>query len=99
MPSDAYACTVCDFGSFVLGADPALEIMGLGLAVAFRLDATIVRVVLVLALMELLGDRNWWIPRWLDRSLSALNVEPSEVSHQPVITRDGDRPCRRKPTG
>lgn len=74
----AAAIMVCVFGSFVLGSDPALKIMGLGLAVAVFLDATIVRLVLVPALMELLGDRNWWIPRWLDRILPTLNVEPSD---------------------
>ena len=47
----------------------------LGLAVAVFLDATIVRMVLVPATMELLGDRNWWLPRWLDRILPHLDVE------------------------
>ncbi|HEX5165612.1 MAG TPA: MMPL family transporter, partial [Thermomicrobiales bacterium] len=74
----AAAIMVCVFGSFVLGSDPALKIMGLGLAVAVLLDATIVRLVIVPALMELLGDRNWWIPGWLDRLLPALNVEPTD---------------------
>jgi len=40
-----------------------------------QLDATIVRLLLVPATMELLGDRNWWIPRWLDRILPKINVE------------------------
>jgi RND superfamily putative drug exporter len=73
----AAAIMVCVFGSFILGADPALKILGLGLAVAVLLDATIVRLILVPALMELLGDRNWWIPGWLDRVLPTLNVEPA----------------------
>ncbi len=42
------------------------------------LDATIVRMVLVPATMELLGDRNWWLPRWLDRVLPTLHVESNE---------------------
>ena len=83
----AAAIMVCVFGSFVLGADPALKIMGLGLAVAVLLDATIVRLVLVPALMELLGDRNWWIPNWLDRILPALNVEPAHDAETPSSER------------
>jgi putative drug exporter of the RND superfamily len=39
------------------------------------IDATIVRVVLVPALMSLLGDRAWWLPRWLDRTLPSVNLE------------------------
>jgi RND superfamily putative drug exporter len=42
------------------------------------LDATVVRLVLVPATMELLGDRNWWLPRWLDRLLPTLHVEASD---------------------
>ena len=57
------------FGSFVLGPEVALKLMGLGLAVAVLIDATIVRMVLVPATMELLGDWNWWLPKWLDRIL------------------------------
>jgi len=65
----------CVFGAFVLGDDRQLKLFGLGLAVAVLLDATIVRMLLVPATMELLGDRNWWIPRWLDRLLPAIDVE------------------------
>ena len=49
-----------------------VKLMGLGLAVAVLLDATIVRMQLVPATMELLGDRNWWLPGWLDRLLERL---------------------------
>jgi RND superfamily putative drug exporter len=50
---------------------------GIGLAAAILIDATIVRMVLVPATMELLGDRNWWLPRWLDRLLPHVDVEGS----------------------
>jgi RND superfamily putative drug exporter len=63
------------FGSFVLGYDRDLKLFGLGLAVAVFIDATIVRMVLVPATMELLGDRNWWIPAWLNRLLPKIDVE------------------------
>jgi RND superfamily putative drug exporter len=71
----AAAIMVCVFGSFVLGADRSLRLFGLGLAVAVLVDATIVRLLLVPATMELLGDRNWWMPRWLDRVLPRVHVE------------------------
>jgi RND superfamily putative drug exporter len=43
------------------------------------LDATIVRMLLVPATMELLGDRNWWIPKWLDRILPKIDVEGHHI--------------------
>jgi RND superfamily putative drug exporter len=85
----AAAIMVCVFGSFVLGDDRALRLFGLGLAVAVLVDATIVRLLLVPATMELLGDRNWWMPRWLDRVLPRVHVEAppagiSEPSPEPA---------------
>ena len=56
---------VAVFGGFALGRMADLQQVGLGLAVAVLLDATIVRTVLVPASMRLLGDRNWYLPRWL----------------------------------
>jgi RND superfamily putative drug exporter len=52
-----------------------IKLFGVGLAVAVLLDATLVRLLLVPATMELLGDKNWWLPSWLDRILPRLNVE------------------------
>jgi RND superfamily putative drug exporter len=68
----------CVFAAFVFGEDRSLKMFGLGLATAVLLDATVVRLVLVPATMELLGDRNWWLPRWLARILPVVHVEPSE---------------------
>jgi len=78
----AAAIMVFVFGSFVLGADRSLKLFGLGLAVAVFVDATVVRMVLVPATMELLGDKNWWLPKWLDRILPAIHVEvtPEEMA-------------------
>jgi putative drug exporter of the RND superfamily len=55
--------------------NPTVKMFGLGLAVAVAVDATIVRLVLVPATMELLGDANWWLPRWLDRILPKIEIE------------------------
>ncbi|MEV0839540.1 MMPL family transporter [Actinocatenispora sera] len=66
----AAAIMVLVFLTVLLGDDPAVKQFGLGLAVAVLLDATLVRMVLVPALMELLGAANWWLPRPLARLLS-----------------------------
>jgi len=71
----AAAIMVCVFGSFVLGDLRDLKLFGFGLAVAVLIDATIVRMVLVPAAMELMGKANWWAPGWLVRILPTLHVE------------------------
>lgn len=63
------------FLGFVLGEDPVIKMMGLGLATAIFVDATIVRVVLVPATMKLMGDANWWLPAWLDRRLPTIDID------------------------
>ncbi|WP_405425875.1 MMPL family transporter [Micromonospora sp. NBC_00617] len=55
------------FLSFVVNPNPFVKMIGLGLAVAIALDATVVRMILVPATMALLGRANWWLPGWLDR--------------------------------
>ena len=72
----AAAIMFCVFGSFVI-KDPLhiLKVFGLGLATAVLVDATIVRMVLVPSIMEILGPVNWWLPKWMDRSLPRLGVE------------------------
>jgi putative drug exporter of the RND superfamily len=66
------------FGSFMLESDRVTKLFGLGLATAVLLDATVVRMLLVPATMELLGDRNWWLPRWLDRILPQVKIDVTE---------------------
>ena len=63
------------FGSFIFEDDRVIKLFGLGLATAVFLDATVVRMLLVPATMELLGDWNWWVPKWLDRILPRIEVE------------------------
>jgi putative drug exporter of the RND superfamily len=83
----AAAIMVVVFGAFVLNDEVIAKVAGLGLATAVLLDATLVRMVLVPATMELLGERNWWIPRWLDRRLPRFEVEPTVPSEiQPATT-------------
>jgi len=74
----AAAIMVCVFVAFALGSDRSIKLFGLGLASAIFLDATLVRMVLVPATMELLGDANWWLPRWLGRVLPVVHVDAAE---------------------
>jgi len=75
----AAAIMVFVFASFVLGDQRQIKLFGLGLAAAVLIDATLVRLVLVPATMELLGDRNWWLPKWLDRILPKIDVEGHDL--------------------
>jgi putative drug exporter of the RND superfamily len=71
----AAAIMVVVFLAFLAAPDVFLKLFGIGLASAIFLDATVVRMVLVPAVMQLLGDRNWWIPNWLEQILPRLDVE------------------------
>jgi RND superfamily putative drug exporter len=71
----AAAIMICVFSSFILGDDRSLKLFGFGLAVAVFIDATVVRLVLVPATMELLGRANWWLPDWLNRALPSIHIE------------------------
>ena len=75
MITAAAAIMVVVFLAFVAAPDVFLKLFGIGLASAIFLDATVVRMVLVPAVMQLLGNRNWWIPDWLERMLPRLDVE------------------------
>ena len=77
----AAAIMICVFASFVLSDLRVLKLVGFGLAFAVFIDATVVRLILVPATMELLGDRNWWLPSWLDRILPKIDVE-GQVAHE-----------------
>ena len=86
---------VCVFSAFVLGDDRSLKLFGLGLAVAVLVDATVVRMVLVPATMELLGDRNWWLPKWLDRILPQHRRRGSCATTRPEPERASRRVSAR----
>ena len=86
---------VAVFSSFIFSPIPSLKMLGLGLAVAILIDATIVRMVLVPATMALLGKANWWLPAWLDRLLPRLTVEshddaaPNDATLSPTSSSTG----------
>lgn len=87
----AAAIMIAVFMSFVLGDERVLKLIGLGLASAIFIDATIVRLVLVPSTMELLGDRNWWLPGWLDRLLPQLHIEGDHDIDTDAPPTDPDR--------
>lgn len=79
------------FLGFVTNPDPILKMMGLGLATAIFVDATIVRVVLVPASMKLMGDANWWFPKWLEW-LPRLDIE-GEAALPPRELQSASQPA------
>jgi putative drug exporter of the RND superfamily len=89
----AAAIMVVVFGSFLLENDRVFKLMGTGLATAIFLDATIVRMLLVPATMELLGDKNWWLPRWLERLLPNVDVEGHAGDAAPLDDEDDREPA------
>jgi RND superfamily putative drug exporter len=80
----AAAIMICVFATFSLMGSRGIAEFGGGLAVAVALDAFILRTVLVPAVMHLFGNANWWLPRWLDRRLPHLAIEPPETATEPA---------------
>jgi RND superfamily putative drug exporter len=89
--SSAAIIMVAVFAIFALTGLPQVKEIGVGLAVAIALDATLVRLVLVPATMELMGKWNWWVPSWLDRILPDMDFEsgeapaPAEAAEEPPL--------------
>jgi RND superfamily putative drug exporter len=104
----AAAIMVTVFGAYIFEDQVLMKVIGLGLSVAVLVDATLVRMVLVPSTMELLGDRNWWLPAWLDRLLPTIDLEgtadaaPEEAAADPVVldgtgTPEVGSPADREP--
>jgi putative drug exporter of the RND superfamily len=74
----------CVFAAFVVNGDPTVKQFGVGLATAILIDATVVRCLLVPAVMVLSGKANWWLPRWLDRILPRISIEGEGYFEQPA---------------
>jgi putative drug exporter of the RND superfamily len=81
------------FWAFILTDDRVVKSFGLGLGVAILVDALIIRLILVPAVMKLLGNHAWYIPRWLDRILPNLTIEaPSQKAEEPVTEDEEELP-------
>jgi RND superfamily putative drug exporter len=92
----AAAILVAVFAAFIPSADVILKVIGVGMASAIFIDATIVRMLLVPSVMHLLGRANWWLPGWLGRWVPQLHIEgrpetflsahrSTEVSPRPLV--------------
>jgi RND superfamily putative drug exporter len=90
---------VAVFSAFALSPEVFIKLIGLGLATAILVDATLVRMVLVPAVMQLLGERNWWLPGWLERLLrtSRPSRRPSASPSRRESRRAGGRVRDRSP--
>jgi len=75
---------ICVFLTFSFLGQRDVAEFGIGLAAAVALDAFILRTVLVPAAMHLFGNANWWLPRWLDRRLPHLAIEPPDSAAEPA---------------
>ena len=93
--TSAAAIMVCVFTSFVLVEDPVVKEFGIGLAVAIAIDSTLVRCLLVPAVMVLMGKRAWWLPGWLDRIVPHVSIEGEEY----FAKRDAERAAEATPGG
>jgi len=70
--------------ALVLQGGWAGQLIGIGMAAAILIDATVIRMLLVPAVMHLLGDRNWWLPARLDRALPEVHIEGHPQHYQPT---------------
>jgi putative drug exporter of the RND superfamily len=80
----AAAIMVVVFTSFVLNSDPTVKMLALGMAFAVLIDASLVRMILVPAVMTLLGSRAWWMPRWLEPVVPHLQLEGGDAETEPI---------------
>ena len=77
------------FGGFIFNADPMVKQIGFALAVGILIDAFLIRLTLVPAVMAMFGDRAWWLPAWLDRLLPDLDVEGEKLAQRLNGEHDG----------
>jgi RND superfamily putative drug exporter len=91
--TSAAAIMVCVFTSFVLSGDPVVKEFGVGLAVAIAIDSTLVRCLLVPAVMVLLGKRAWWLPAWMERIVPHISIEGEEyfAARDAKLAADGPK--------
>ena len=85
------------FSGFVFSNSVMIQSIGFGLAIGVLLDAFVVRLLIIPAVMHLLGDAAWWLPKWLDRILPNVDVEGASLERtHPVHPTDEPEPSRRR---
>jgi RND superfamily putative drug exporter len=84
------------FCAFVINGDPNIKQFGLGMAAAVAVDATVVRCLLVPAILVLVDKSAWWLPRWLDRGLPQISIEGEEyfAERDAAAAREAEAPER-----
>ncbi len=87
---------ICVFSSFALGGDLTIKLFGVSLAMAIFIDAFVIRSILVPAIMELMGERAWWLPDWLDRLLPKVKLESEEA---PRMIDPDEESLAKEPAG
>jgi putative drug exporter of the RND superfamily len=83
------------FGAFAIGNERALAMMGVGFASAIFIDAFIIRLLLLPAVMHIVGPAMWWMPAWLEKRLPHLNIERPDTDTDDEPPSDGG--MRREP--
>ncbi len=78
------------FGAFILGGNRVIKEFGIGLAGGILVDAILIRMAIVPSIMMLFGKANWWFPRWLDRILPRLSVDPDDLESPALLQQPGD---------
>ncbi len=94
--SAAAAIMICVFLSFVLGDQRSLKEFGFGLAAAVFLDAIVIRCVMLPAVLEILGERTWWLPHWIDARLPRIRIEGHAAEAEALseqISANGQAPA------
>jgi RND superfamily putative drug exporter len=95
----AAAVMVAVFAAFIPSSDVFLKVIGIGLATAILVDATVVRMLLVPAVMQLLGRAAWWLPAWLDRRMPHVRLEGSLDDGDSPTTPARSLPAVPEPVG
>ncbi|NUO41773.1 MAG: MMPL family transporter, partial [Streptomyces sp.] len=78
------------FAGFIGESDSMIKMIGFGLAIAVLFDAFVVRMAIVPAVLALLGDRAWWLPKWLDRLLPRVDIEGESLTRHPAGAAEPD---------
>ena len=79
------------FGAFAIGNERALAMMGVGFAAAIFIDAFIIRLLLLPAVMHLAGPAMWWMPAWLERRLPHFHIERPDVEHEAAAVDEREK--------
>lgn len=95
----AAAIMIAVFGAFGLSDDVFLKLIGIGMATAILVDATVIRLLLVPAIMGLMGEKAWWMPGWLDRLVPEAKLEAAAVQLHTPEPEAAEAEAQREPVG